>query len=119
DGVLQQLDTPQTLYDEPANLFVAGFIGSPAMNFLDGTVRKTESGIAVEEGQVLMPLEGNLAARLESMVNRPVTVGLRPEYVTGRNEATRFTVNLPVDVVEPLGSDVYVTFKAGDQAITG
>jgi multiple sugar transport system ATP-binding protein len=116
-GVLQQLDTPQNLYDAPANRFVAGFIGSPSMSFLEGAV--VEEGAVRVEG-VTLPLPASVAARVSAARRRPLTLGLRPEGVTPpRGGAAEVVLNLPVDVVEPLGSDVYVTLRLGKQALMG
>ncbi|MEP9372209.1 sn-glycerol-3-phosphate ABC transporter ATP-binding protein UgpC [Mesorhizobium sp. KR1-2] len=96
-GVVQQVGTPLELYDKPANLFVAGFIGSPAMNFLEGTYRRDGGNAGVQlVGDTVMALDGT--APLEDGTR--LTVGIRPEHVmlpaTGGMEAT-------VDLVEPTG----------------
>jgi multiple sugar transport system ATP-binding protein len=96
-GVVQQVGTPLELYDKPANLFVAGFIGSPGMNFLEGTHLTNGGGTGVRlSGDTLVTLNGRAA--LENGAS--VTVGIRPEHVvlsdTGGMEAT-------VDLVEPTG----------------
>jgi multiple sugar transport system ATP-binding protein len=104
EGVLQQCDTPRTLYDAPVNAFVAGFIGSPAMNLVEGRI--DESGVAI--GETVFPLERGLATRAGGP-GRVVTVGLRPEalaLVTPEDgtPALRTVVN----VVEELGAEAYV-----------
>jgi multiple sugar transport system ATP-binding protein len=119
NGVLQQLDTPQTLYDQPVNRFVAGFIGSPAMNFLDGTVRQTPEGWVAQVEDVALPIPARLVPRVAAYRDQPIVLGIRPEAVTQVGEAGRLELRLPVDVVEPLGSDVYVTFRLGEQTLTG
>ncbi|WP_412540730.1 sn-glycerol-3-phosphate ABC transporter ATP-binding protein UgpC [Longispora sp. K20-0274] len=100
DGVLQQVDTPRNLYDAPANVFVAGFIGSPAMNIK--TVRLTEGG--GQFGSMIIPISREQVAKVN---NGHVTIGFRPEDVdlVGAHEG-----GLPVlvDLVEELGSDAYV-----------
>src|SRR5690606_10089922 len=104
DGVLQQVDNPRALYDQPANAFVAGFIGSPAMNIR--TVALTDNG--ADFGGMLVPLtrEQVAAARADGGGNR-VTVGFRPEHcdIVGAGEGG---IPLIVDLVEELGSDAYV-----------
>jgi multiple sugar transport system ATP-binding protein len=118
-GVVQQVGTPQYLYDEPRNLFVAGFIGSPAMNFLpatlqDGTLRTRLGDLPVDD-RVRRDLERRHAPR-------EVIVGLRPEHfedaslVDTSRAGCVFTAT--VDVLESLGSDVYAYFtqEAGDLA---
>ncbi|GIW08503.1 MAG: glycerol-3-phosphate ABC transporter ATP-binding protein [Dehalococcoidia bacterium] len=118
-GVLQQLDTPQRLYDAPVNRFVAGFIGSPSMNFVEGTVaRSSEQWTVVVDG-VALPLPPRLGEKAAPFQNRPLILGLRPEAITQPRELDGVVLSLPVEVVEPLGSDVYVTFRLGSQSITG
>ncbi|HZO63788.1 MAG TPA: sn-glycerol-3-phosphate ABC transporter ATP-binding protein UgpC [Kribbellaceae bacterium] len=104
DGILQQVDTPRSLYDEPANVFVAGFIGSPAMNIK--TVRLRDDGALF--GSMLLPLtrEQVEAARAEGG-NSTVTVGFRPENCD-LVSATEGGMPVEVELVEELGSDAYV-----------
>src|SRR5438105_3062034 len=78
-GELQQVDEPQRLFDEPANLFVASFIGSPEMNLLEGTVETSGDGLAVRLGQDVLPVPGALPA-LAAYAGRRVAVGIRPEF---------------------------------------
>jgi multiple sugar transport system ATP-binding protein len=113
DGVLQQLDTPQTLYDRPGNLFVAGFIGSPAMNFFPGQL-STENGgqdLWVQTTGMKLKLPEAMRGKLGSATGREIIFGVRPEHIHSRSEVRDAepgriaTVN--VSVVEPLGSEVY------------
>jgi multiple sugar transport system ATP-binding protein len=102
-GVLQQVDTPGKLYENPSNLFVAGFIGSPAMNFLPGRV----------EGGVLRTPLGETALRTEG---GDVIVGMRPEHfedarVEGADVPDRMCFRVTADVVESMGSEKYVYFE--------
>ncbi len=107
-GVLQQLDTPQALYDRPVNAFVAGFIGSPAMNMMrmgvsvDGEVRLHREGLT-------LPVDPRCEAALRPYHGREVIVGVRPEDLDER-PADGVTDRLParVDVVEMLGSEAYL-----------
>lgn len=110
-GVVQQVGTPQHLYDEPRNLFVAGFIGSPAMNFLDGTLEENVLHTSVGE----LALDPEVRRALERRnAPRELIVGLRPEafedatLVDPNRSGVVFSVT--VDVVESLGSDVYAYF---------
>jgi multiple sugar transport system ATP-binding protein len=104
DGVLQQVDGPRALYDRPANAFVAGFIGSPAMNLR--TVKLTDNG--ADFGGLLVPLtrEQVSAARADGGSDR-VTVGFRPEHteLVGQGDGG---IPIVVELVEELGSDAYV-----------
>jgi multiple sugar transport system ATP-binding protein len=101
DGLLQQVDSPRNLYEKPQNVFVAGFIGSPAMNLLTASV----SG-----GKAML---GNLGIAVPSSAGASVTVGIRPEGLIPAS--TGFEV--AVEVVEELGSDAYVYGKPVDKAL--
>jgi multiple sugar transport system ATP-binding protein len=114
DGVAQQIGTPEELYQRPANLFVAGFIGSPAMNFFPATM--TDVGVRLPFGDVTLTQEGHdLLARHETPEN--VIVGIRPEHLEdsalmdGYARIRALTFEVTVDIVESLGADKYVHFK--------
>jgi multiple sugar transport system ATP-binding protein len=106
DGIVEQMGAPLELYDRPANLFVAGFIGSPSMNFIKGRI---EGGRFVTEGGVSLPLNGAPAAA----EGRPVIYGIRPEHILLSDAG----VPVEVVVVEPTGSETQVVSKAGGQDI--
>jgi multiple sugar transport system ATP-binding protein len=112
-GLLQQVASPQELYDRPANLFVAGFIGSPAMNFMGGTLEEGK----LRTGLGDIPLTGRLQQVLSgSAQGRDVIVGIRPEdfedaaLVASENRQHGLTFPATIDVVESLGSEKYVYF---------
>jgi len=105
DGVIQQLGTPAEIYHQPANLFVAGFIGSPPMNFIQGVLRHDASGPNLEVGGKRLPLDGIAAASMGSD-GRSVVLGVRPEQLTLRTEGGSLTAT--VNVVEPMGADTVV-----------
>jgi len=98
DGVLQQVDTPLTLYDTPANLFVAGFIGSPAMNLMSGPI--VEGGVVISDFTV--PIKREVLAKCVG--EKTLTLGIRPESFTMADQG----IGLDVAVVEELGADAYV-----------
>ena len=98
DGLLQQVDTPRNLYDNPANAFVAGFIGSPAMNLLNAPV---------VNGQAML---GNLGIAVPAAAGNEITVGIRPEGFTPAADG----FHVLVEVVEELGSDAFVYGKPAD-----
>ena len=98
DGLLQQIDTPRRMYDHPNNVFVAGFIGSPAMNLLTRPV--VDGGVSV--GNYVHPIERGAL----NEAGQTVTVGVRPEDLVLNTEGTGIPVE--VDVVEELGADAYV-----------
>jgi multiple sugar transport system ATP-binding protein len=112
-GMLQQVASPEELYERPVNLFVAGFIGSPAMNFLAGTL---EEG-ALRTGFGDIPLSGSVRqAMAGSGTGRDVIVGIRPEdfedpaLVADDNRGSGITFQTSIDVLESLGSEKYVYF---------
>jgi multiple sugar transport system ATP-binding protein len=108
DGRLEQCAPPQELYDRPANLFVAAFMGSPAMNLMQGRLRRSDGGIEVELGEDLLRLPDDRPA-LRSHVGREVVVGIRPEGVDlAVNGNVGDTLRLPVVLTEALGSDMLV-----------
>jgi multiple sugar transport system ATP-binding protein len=117
-GVLQQLDTPQGLYQHPVNLFVAGFIGSPAMNLVEATVRATDAGTFVEfGGQRIRVDDQEVAERpaLRAYDDRRVALGIRPEALLDaqveRDLSSDRRIRATVDLTEDLGSEVLVHFK--------
>ncbi|MCL5961832.1 MAG: ABC transporter ATP-binding protein [Chloroflexi bacterium] len=116
DGILQQLDTPQNLYEHPANLFVAEFIGSPSMNFFDAQLvgRSSEMSLRNEAFELRVPQTRN--QKLGERLGKDVIVGIRPEHISERTNgsaAEEGTVKAKIDVVEPLGSEAIVYLKAG------
>ncbi len=111
DGVIQQVGTPLELYDHPANLFVAGFIGSPGMNFLPAVVSRQGNKVAAElaDGQMI-PLRPEL--KVED--GDRVTVGIRPENIeVGGSDA----LTAKIEVIEPLGLSTQFYAKLADQQI--
>jgi multiple sugar transport system ATP-binding protein len=98
DGVLQQCDTPRRLYDHPINVFVAGFIGSPAMNLFDSAVK--DGGVDI--GGFTVPVSRDELAKAGARV----TVGVRPEDLDISDDGAGIPVT--VDVVEELGADAYI-----------
>ncbi len=119
DGILQQLDTPQRLYDYPVNTFVAGFIGSPAMNFFETTVSGPREAPCLDGGSFQLPVPGNDRASLADYIGRPVIAGVRPEDIHDREFAPgamqAAPVQAQVDVMEPMGSEVHLHLLAGKQ----
>ena len=117
DGILQQIDTPQVLYDAPANVFVAGFIGSPSMNFFDATVVRENGNVLVDTGVFRVPVPESKSAWGRA-VGRRVTLGVRPEDIHDPDYAppgiTPVQVEALVDVTELMGNEVFVYFKSGN-----
>ncbi|TWT23799.1 sn-glycerol-3-phosphate ABC transporter ATP-binding protein UgpC [Luteimonas marina] len=116
DGEVQQIDTPMALYERPANLFVATFLGSPAMNVLRGRLQR-EGGWTLElaDGTRLpLPADAGLDAAWHG---RELQVGVRPEHLLRADEGDAGAFAAFVDVVEPVGSEVYVNLRLGEQAL--
>ena len=117
-GELQQVDTPQRLYERPRNLFVAGFIGSPAMNLLVATLVATDESLSVDLGGVRLPVPREVVAErpaLRAFVGRQVVVGIRPEDMEDAGLVSEAPadqrIRAEVEVSESLGSDVVVHFS--------
>jgi multiple sugar transport system ATP-binding protein len=114
-GVLQQIAPPQFLYDHPVNLFVGGFIGSPAMNFIEATLRRTDAGYSVVAGPHTLEVPAQVVATrpaLAQFVDRRLIVGIRPEDLEDAAlDPAAFetnTLECLAQLVEPLGSDLLV-----------
>jgi multiple sugar transport system ATP-binding protein len=120
DGAIQQIDTPMRLYRQPANVFVAGFIGSPAMNFLRGRV-SADDGLALDTGGVRLPLvaPGTPAAE-ELKAGSELIVGLRPEDFSIAGEevaAGTATIRARLELVEPVGNEMFLNLRFGEHAL--
>ncbi|MEM7320921.1 MAG: ATP-binding cassette domain-containing protein, partial [Pseudomonadota bacterium] len=120
-GFVRQVGTPREVYNTPKNLFVAGFIGSPSMNFLDAEL-SGETPRVVGKGFDL-PLPERLAAAAKSAAGRSVVVGLRPEHFasgdTGMTVASRHApIDLQVQVAEYIGSSQFLAAKIGEKPVT-
>lgn len=113
DGVMQQVDTPSKLYSEPCNLFVAGFIGSPQMNFIDATVVEKDGAVALSFGSNVVTLPDAKAAALKPYAGKVVVMGIRPEDVVEEHEyaegkALSEQIDATVTVYELLGSEAMI-----------
>ena len=111
-GLVEQCDTPQALYDRPANLFVAAFIGSPAMNLYEAAVGADARSLRVGRQEIILP-EAVAAARpaLRATAAQKVIVGLRPEHLPAASPAAEAVLEGDVDLVEALGSELLVHFS--------
>ncbi len=115
-GELQQVADPQTLYDHPVNLFVGGFIGSPAMNMIEGVLERRNGGLDVKIGEQTIPIAPETVQKrsaLERYVGRDVVVGIRPEDLEDAAIATDEPARLrgTVELTEALGSEIMVHFE--------
>src|SRR5262249_24795081 len=116
-GRAQQADTPRGLYDRPRNRFVAGFIGWPTMNFLDGRLADLQGRPCFAAGTCLLPLSPGQAEAWREFEPRPLTLGMRPEDVGPAGEG-RPGVEMEIVLVEDLGSMRLATLARGDVQIT-
>jgi multiple sugar transport system ATP-binding protein len=121
DGEIQQIADPMMIYEHPANRFVAGFIGSPPMNFIQGRIIKLQHAYYFDEGKFRLRLLDDLSEKIRPYEGKEVTFGVRPEdiydklFVTDAPKENTFTAT--VEVVEPLGSEVYIYVKAGTHSL--
>ncbi|MHA1548472.1 MAG: ABC transporter ATP-binding protein [Alphaproteobacteria bacterium] len=117
DGVIQQLDEPHTIYNKPTNRFVAGFLGSPSMSFLDGAIQGGANGAIVVEGQSISM--AGYQAITETNGDRKAILGVRPEHVEIKSEPVAgSTIAAVVDIEEPMGADSLQWLRIGDQQIS-
>jgi multiple sugar transport system ATP-binding protein len=119
DGLMMQIDTPQKLYDQPDNVFVAGFIGSPAMNFFDVTIVEQDSELYVDSGTFRLKLPPEKAQAARSYAGKQVIFGTRPEdihdreYIPAGIRAEPLTCQ--VDVTELMGNEIFVYLITGQK----
>ena len=107
DGRIEQVGTPMELFNHPANTFVAGFLGSPPMNQIKGTL--TETGAKIGDAEV--KIDGSV----KGQAGRDVIVGIRPEHVELKEQAGASPLGIELDLVEPLGSEALLHARFGDQ----
>ena len=119
DGVMHQVDTPMELYNRPANLFVASFIGSPGMNFIPGTIVPSDGGYVIDAGDFKLLLPESHAQRARRKEGANVIFGIRPDDIYDRSLPTPVaatpdnSARLMVDVTEPMGASVYAYLTSG------
>ena len=111
DGHIQQVDTPQRLFNFPANVFVAGFIGSPQMNFINSKVVKYENKYFIEFSGSLMSVPQRFMDKIKDYENKEVIMGVRPEDIIIEEKSE---VKASVDIMEVMGSEAYVYLKLND-----
>ena len=124
DGLIQQVDTPQKLYDQPCNIFVAGFIGTPQMNFVNGTLEKKDGALYFNFEGVSVKLPGDKAdaPELADYIGQEVIVGIRPEGINDNADVVAANpdtcVDVDVDVVELMGAEIYLYLNIGETNFT-
>jgi len=122
DGVLQQVAKPQELYDRPRNLFVAEFIGSPAMNLVGADLARSNGGLVAKFGETALPVgEGVLSSRpgLPGFEGRRLILGVRPEDIEDARFGGGEPLSATVDIREDMGAEVFVHFYPGAKMIAG
>jgi multiple sugar transport system ATP-binding protein len=116
DGFVQQIDSPLNLYNHPVNKFVAGFIGSPSMNFMTGMLNN-DSGLIFAENKIKLPIPEKFLDRLRNFVNKQIIFGIRPEdiyladFAPGIQNASKASSLL--EVVEPMGNEIFLYLNTG------
>jgi multiple sugar transport system ATP-binding protein len=117
NGLVQQVDAPVRLYENPINKFTAGFIGSPPMNFLKGTIQPQNGELYFVDRGIRLKILKQFAPALGGHQNREIYFGIRPEDIYDKlfaqDASEEFTITATVDLVEPMGSEIYLYFSAG------
>ncbi len=121
DGLVQQVDSPLNLYEKPANLFVAGFIGSPAMNFIEASLASKNGTTVVDAGSFSVQVPDDIAPHAKEWLGKEVIFGIRPEDIQDRAYAREapegWTLRANVEVHEPLGSDIILYLSSGRHTV--
>ena len=119
DGLVQQVGEPIELYNEPANRFVAGFLGSPAMNFATVTMREADGALWAEDDGIGIRVPGQIAGRLGRYAGKQVTMGIRPEdlHVATGDDPVDLGFDAAVEVVEKLGSEILLDVAVGSNTM--
>ena len=123
DGVIRQIDDPLTLYRQPVDKFVAGFIGSPPMNFMEGEIRGREGRIYFDEGSFQVGIADDHRDALGGYLNRKITFGVRPEDIYLRenvgDDYPESQLDARVQLIEPMGAEIYVYFETDRSSFIG
>jgi len=118
-GVLQQVDTPQNLFNHPSNIFVAGFIGSPAMNFFDASITGDSQDLYIDTGAIRLRLDGEIKNKLAADVGRNVVLGVRPDDIHHPDYLPAGVggekLKATVELVEAMGSETFVYITSSGQ----
>jgi multiple sugar transport system ATP-binding protein len=119
DGLLQQIDTPQTLYDHPHNVFVAGFIGSPSMNFFDATLVESDGKLEINTGGFRLEVPKPKAEEWRQYKSKQIVFGIRPEDIHAKPyvppSILESDMQAKVDVVEMMGNEIFLYLVTRDQ----
>ncbi len=119
EGVIQQIDDPLSLYHYPANRFVAGFIGSPPMNFVEGALQQEAGSLFFKSDGFSLKIPDQMHEPLQQHGATEVTFGIRPEDILGRDVPDDASADARVEVVEPLGSEIILYLLVGERTLVG
>jgi len=120
DGEVQQIDTPLNLYNKPINKFVAGFIGSPSMNFINGEILK--NGILQfisHDKKISFPIPDSFSNELQEYIANEIVLGIRPETISisQNDDSNLIKFKTVIDVVEPMGNETFIYFQINDEQV--
>jgi multiple sugar transport system ATP-binding protein len=117
DGEIEQIGTPDELYNHPSNLFVAGFIGSPEMNFIDCTLVEEKEELYLDAKELKIPLQAHVSSELKDHIGTEIIMGVRPEDLHESKSAEGTTqknaIRMTLDLIEPVGPYLLLHLKAG------
>ncbi len=121
DGIIQQVDTPLNIYDGPANLFVAGFIGTPPMNFFKSKIQKIDNSLFIVDNMIKMQIPEKWREKVEPFIGKDVVFGSRPEDIGSPEAESRPApesqkINAKIEVIEPMGAETYLYLNTGTQS---
>ncbi len=123
DGIIQQVESPQNLYDTPANVFVAGFIGSPAMNFFNAKLDRADGSLVVDAGAFQVSVPESKTDRFMNYAGKQVILGIRPDDIHDPAFAppgiTTAPVEAKVDVTELMGNEIFMYLVSGEYSYVG
>ncbi len=124
DGIIQQIDTPQNLYEHPKNIFVAGFIGSPQMNFINSKIIEQDGKVVVNFEDSIIPLtpENSAIIRKQGYIGKDIIIGIRPENINDDPEFIEKNkeaiIDVKVEITELLGAESYLHLSKGNSLLT-
>ena len=123
EGILQQVDTPQNLYDKPSNVFVAGFIGSPAMNFFEAKLEKSDGQLVIDAGVFQVKIPPARSAAFAEHAGKSVVFGIRPEDVHDPAftpaDIESSLIDAKVDVTELMGNEIFMYLMVNGKSFVG
>ena len=118
DGIVQQVGKPMIIYNQPVNKFVAGFIGSPAMNFIKGKIEKSNGfKFKSNNSELEFELPENKIAYLQKYENKSLSIGIRPENIALEKSEDEIPIQIKVDLVETMGNESFIYFKLDEKQL--